>query len=138
MAGSLSQFGCYNTKGAVVNPADAGGGHTWDEQCPVPKKKQSQKTYDYRSDYQQKKNKSKDQCPIDQQNKAGFKELPNSENFSYNMYQGRGLKKQAQKVWKNPKAKQEVLRMLERFGDENAKIQEKPLTGFKKLTACSC
>ena len=50
------------------------------------------------------------------------------------MDQGRGLKNQAKKVWKNPKAKQEVLRMLNRFGDENANIQEKPLKGFKSLT----
>ena len=50
------------------------------------------------------------------------------------MDQGRGLKKQAKKVWKNTKAKKEVLRMLKRFGDENANIQEKPLTGFKDLT----
>jgi len=75
-----------------------------------------------------------DQCRIDQQNKAGFKELPDSKNFSYNMEQGRGLKKQAEKVWKNNKAKQEVLRMLKRFDDENANIQEKPLKGFKNLT----
>ena len=28
----------------------------------------------------------------------------------------------------------EVLRMLKRFGDKNANMQEKPLKGFKKLT----
>jgi hypothetical protein len=66
--------------------------------------------------------------------KAGFKRLPDSENFSYDMEQGRGLRKQGQKVWKNKKAKQEVLRMLKRFNDENSSIQEKPLKSFKKLT----
>jgi hypothetical protein len=68
------------------------------------------------------------------ENKAGFKELPDGKNFSYNMEQGRGLKKKAKKVWKNDKAKQEVLRMLNRFDDENANIQEKSLKGFKNLT----
>jgi len=65
-------------------------------------------------------------------NKAGFDELPDSTNFSYDMEQGRGLKKQAKKVWRNPKAKKEILNMLERF--DNEEIQEKPLEGFRKLT----
>ena len=39
------------------------------------------------------------------------------------MDQGRGLKNQAKKVWKNPKAKKEVLRMLNRFDEENTDIQ---------------
>jgi hypothetical protein len=73
-----------------------------------------------------------DQCRLE--SKASFKELPDGKNFLYNMDQGRGLKNQAKKVWKNPKAKQEVLRMLNRFDDENANIQEKPLKGFKSLT----
>ena len=73
-----------------------------------------------------------DQC--DQQNKAGFKELPDGQNFVYDMNQGQGLIKQAEKVWKNPKAKKEVLRMLNRFDDKNANLQEKPLKGFKNLT----
>ena len=113
-----------------------GGNAEFYDNNPSSKKQQSQesKTFDYRSNDPQKKKKSKDQCSIDQQNKGGLNKLPDIENFSYNMDQGHGLKKQAQKVWKNPKAKQEVLRMLERFGDENAKIQEKPLTGFKNLT----
>ncbi|NNF85096.1 MAG: hypothetical protein HKM26_00985, partial [Winogradskyella sp.] len=50
------------------------------------------------------------------------------------MEQGSGLKKQAKRVWKNPKAKKEVLTMLDRFDDQNTNIQEKPLRGFKNLT----
>lgn len=41
---------------------------------------------------------------------------------------------QVRKNRKNPKAKKEVLRMLKRFDDENANIQENPLKGFKNLT----
>ena len=73
-----------------------------------------------------------DECRLE--SKAGFKELPDGKNFLCNIDQGHGLKNQAKKVWKNPKAKQEVLRMLNRFDDENANIQEKPLKGFKNLT----
>jgi len=73
-----------------------------------------------------------DECRLE--SKAGFNELPDSKNFLYDMDQGRGLKNQAKKVWKNPKAKEEVLRMLNRFDDENSSIQEKPLKGFKNLT----
>jgi len=50
------------------------------------------------------------------------------------MEQGRDLKKLANKIWKNNKAKPKVLRMLKRFDDKNVKIQEKPLKGFKNLT----
>lgn len=50
------------------------------------------------------------------------------------MDQGRSLKNDAKRVWKNPKAKKEVLRMLKRFDDQNADLQEKPLKGFKNLT----
>ena len=73
-----------------------------------------------------------DQCRLE--SKAGFKKLPDGKNFSYNMQQGRGLKNQAKRVWKNPKAKKEVLTMLDRFDDENTNIEEKPLRGFKTLT----
>jgi len=67
-------------------------------------------------------------------NKAGFDELPDSIKFSYYMEQGRGLKKQARKVWQNPKAKKEILSMLEKFDKEDRQIEEKPLEGFRKLT----
>ena len=43
----------------------------------------------------------KDECRLE--SKAGFKELPDAKNFLYNMDQGRGLKNQAKKVWKNAK-----------------------------------
>ena len=50
------------------------------------------------------------------------------------MDQGRGLKKQARKVWHNPKAKKEILSILEKFDNEDGQVQEKPLEGFRKLT----
>ena len=66
--------------------------------------------------------------------KAGFEELPDSEKFSYDMNQGRGLKSKAKKVLRNPKAKKEVLSMLEKFGNGDGEIEEKSFTGFRKLT----
>lgn len=65
---------------------------------------------------------------------TGFEELPESTKFSYDMEQGRGLKNQARKVWQNPKAKKEILSMLEKFDKEDREIQEKSLKGFRKLT----
>jgi hypothetical protein len=74
--------------GAVANPAGAGGGGgapEFDDNSPVLNKEQSQESktfdYDYRSNDPKKKKQSKDQCSIDEQNKAGFKELPDSEKF---------------------------------------------------------
>lgn len=66
--------------------------------------------------------------------KAGFKELPDGKSFVYDMDQGHGLIKKAEKVWKNPKAKKEVINLLKRFDNENADVEEKPLKGFKNLT----
>jgi hypothetical protein len=48
------------------------------------------------------------------QNKAGIGELPDSSKFIYNL-EGKAAKKAVEKVWKNPKAKKEVLDGLERM-----------------------
>lgn len=74
----------------------------------------------------------KNTCSL--KSKAGLKGLPDGKNFVYDMDQGRGLKKLAKRVWKNSEAKKEVLRMLSRFDDENANIQEKAIQGFNDLT----
>jgi|SRR5687768_10750221 len=66
--------------------------------------------------------------------KANLKGLPDGKNFVYNMDQGNGLRKLAKKVWRNYEAKKEVLRMLSRFDDENANLQEKALQGFNDLS----
>ena len=69
--------------GAGANPAGAGGGGggaEFDDQCPVPKKEQSQESntpthYSTSKSKKKKKQSSEDQCPIDEQNKAGIDEL---------------------------------------------------------------
>jgi hypothetical protein len=94
--------------GASANPAGAGGGGgdaELDHQCPLPKKQQSQEsesfTY-YDSRYQKKKKQSsEDQCLIDEQNKAGIDELPNSFKFIYKL-ETKTARKALKKVWKNP------------------------------------
>jgi hypothetical protein len=56
-----------NGLGAAANPAGAGGGaDEFDDQCPVPKKEQSQKPeiFDDRSNYSKKKKKSSQQCEL--------------------------------------------------------------------------
>lgn len=66
-----------------------------------------------------------DQCRLE--SKAGFKELPDSKHFSYDMEEGSGLKKQAKRVTRNPKAKQELLTMLDRFDDQTYLTYKKNL-----------
>jgi len=66
------------------------------------------------------------------QNKAGMDELPDSDIFSYDIINS--LKKEVKRVWKNPKAKKETLRLLERFGDKNSKIQQKYIKSLTRVT----
>ena len=82
--------------GAGANPAGAGGGGgagEFDDQCSVPENKKSQESksdYDYplnapNLNASKKKKQSQDQCSIDEQNKAGIDELPDSSEFIYNL-----------------------------------------------------
>jgi hypothetical protein len=54
------------------------------------------------------------QCSIDQQNKAGIDELPDSSEFIYNL-ETKTARKALKKVWKNPEAKKEVLAGLDKM-----------------------
>lgn len=126
--------------GAGANPAGAGGGGgaaEFDGSVSKEQKSQESETfdYDYRSNHPQKKKKSKDQCPIDEQNKAGIDELPDSSEFIYNL-ETKTAKKALKKVWKNPEAKKEVLAGLDRMNKgELLPRNQKNFKGFKtKLT----
>jgi hypothetical protein len=69
----------------------------------------------------------------DEQNKAGIDELPNSSKFVYKL-ETKTAKKTLQKVWKNPKAKKEVLAGLDRMNKgELLPRNQKPFKGFKTL-----
>lgn len=112
------------------------GAAEFDDQCSVPNKEQLQEsesfTYD---DYRYKKNKkrSKDQCPIDEQNKAGIDELPDGSEFIYNL-ETKAAKKALKKVWKNLEAKKEVLAGLDRMNKgELLPRNQKNFKGFKTL-----
>ena len=124
--------------GAGANPAGAGGGGgaaEFDGSVSKEQKSQESETfdYDYRSNHPQKKKKSKDQCPIDEQNKAGIDELPDSSEFIYNL-ETKTAKKALKKVWKNPEAKKEVLAGLDRMNKgELLPRNQKNFKGFKKL-----
>ena len=96
--------------GAGANPAGGGNGGEapeFDDQCPVPKKEQSQesKTFDYSPNDPQKKKKSKDQCPIDQPEV--------NESFKSN----RSLKKVTNRALGNQDVKREYTRILKRIGE---------------------
>jgi len=126
--------------GANANPAGAGGGggaSEFDDQCPVPENQKSQESkvfgYDYPSNAPKKKKQSEDQCPIDEQNKAGIDELPDSSEFIYNL-ETKTAKKALKKVWKNPEAKKEVLAGLDRMNKGELLLQnQKNFKGFKTL-----
>jgi hypothetical protein len=117
--------------GATPNP---GGAAEFDDNSP---KKQSQESktfdHDYRSSNKKKKDKSKDQCPINEQNKAGIDELPDSSEFTYNL-ETKAAKKALKTVWKNSDAKKEVLAGLDRMDKgELLPRNQKHLKGFKTL-----
>ena len=125
--------------GAGANPAGAGGGGgaaEFDDQCSVPENKKSQESksdYDYPLNAPKKKKQSQDQCSIDEQNKAGIDELPDSSEFIYNL-ETKTARKALKKVWINPEAKKEVLAGLDKMN--NGKLlprNQKNFKGFKTL-----
>ena len=126
--------------GAGANPAGAGNGGgapEFDDQCPVPENKKSQESksdYDYPSNASKKKKQSSDdQCPIDEQNKAGIDELPDSSEFIYKL-ETKTARKALKNVWKNPEAKKEVLAGLDRMNKgELLPRNQKNFKGFKTL-----
>ena len=127
--------------GAGANPAGAGGGggnaKFDDDQCPVPKKQQSEEsesfTYDDYRYQKKKKQSSENQCPIDEQNKAGIDELPDSLKYRYEI-EGKAAKQELQRVWKDPETKKETLSKLKKINNgELTPRNQKSLTGFKKL-----
>ena len=125
--------------GAGANPAGAGGGGgaaEFDDQCSVPENKKSQESksdYDYPLNAPKKKKQSQDQCSIDEQNKAGIDELPDSSEFIYKL-ETKTARKALKNVWKNPEAKKEVLAGLDKMN--NGKLlprNQKNFKGFKTL-----
>ena len=96
--------------GAAPNPAGAvggGGAAEFDDKYPVPEKGQESKTFDgdYRSNYPKNKNKSEDQCPIDQPEV--------NESFKYNS----SLKKVTKRALGNQDVKREYERIQKRIGE---------------------
>lgn len=128
--------------GAVANPTGAsgrGGDPEFDDQCPIPENQKSQESkvseYDYPSNApkKEKKKKSQDQCSIDEQNKAGIDELPDSSEYIYKL-ETKTARKVLKTVWKNTEAKKEVLAGLDRMDKgELLPRNQKNFKGFKTL-----
>ena len=119
-----------------ANPGGAGNnGGVGDPEFPVPKKQQSQESESFTyNDYRSKKKKeSAEQCELDEQNKGGIDELPNSSEFFYKL-ETKTARKALKKVWKNPEAKKEVLAGLDRMNKgELLPRNQKNFKGFKTL-----
>lgn len=124
--------------GAPAGAGNRGGPAEFDDQCPVPNKKQSQelKTFDYNypsNDPKKKKQSSEDQWLIDEQNKAGVDELPDSSQFIYKL-ETKTARKALKNVWKNSEAKKEVLAGLDTMNKgELLPRNQKNFKGFKTL-----
>lgn len=127
--------------GLGANPAGAGGGGVEfdDDQCLAPKEQQQGQESDRNefesiiSNSKKKKKKKQDQCSIDEQNKAGIDELPDSSKFIYKL-ETKTARKALKKVWKNPEAKKEVLAGLDRMDrGELLPRNQKDFKGFKTL-----
>lgn len=74
-----------------------------------------------------------DQCPIHEQKKGGFDELPNSSKYIYNL-ETKTARRALKRVWKNPNAQQEVLAGLKKIDKgELLPRNQKDFKGFKSL-----
>jgi len=72
-------------------------------------------------------------CSIDEQNKGSIDELPNSSEYLYKL-ETKTARKALKKVWKNPRAKKEVLAGLDRINKvELLPRNQKTFKGFKTL-----
>jgi hypothetical protein len=74
-----------------------------------------------------------DQCSIDEQNKAGIDELPDSSEYIYNL-ETKTARKALKTVWKNTEAKKEVLAGLDKMNSGKLLPRNKKnFKGFKTL-----
>jgi hypothetical protein len=109
--------------GGGANPAGAGGGGEnpeFDDQSPVPNKKQSQesKTFDYRSNDPKNKKKSKDQCELDENVKAEKIEIV------YKIKENPALVREAERAGRDQDAQRSVNNLIEQLslGNQNPGI----------------
>lgn len=118
-----------NPAGAGDDPGGAAGNFELDNKGPLSKSQES-KSFTYDDSRYQKK---KDECPIDEQNKGNIDELPNSSEYIYKL-ETKTARKAIQRVWKNPRAKKEVLAGLDRMNKgELLSRNQKDFKGFKTL-----
>ena len=122
--------------GAAGNPAGAGGGGAYnelDDILPIPDKQKLDQNNPEHPSFYSKKKKSAEQCLIDEQNKGGIDELPDSSKVIYNL-ETKAAKQTLRKIWKNPEAKKEVLAGLARIDrGELLPRNQKNFKGFKTL-----
>jgi len=112
--------------GTVANPAGAGDGSgnaQFDDNSPVPEKGQESKTFDYnyRPNYSKNKNKSAEQCELDENVKAEKKEIVNR------IKEDSGLVRAAKEACKNVEVQEGINDLEEKLiqGHENPGIGRK-------------
>jgi hypothetical protein len=122
--------------GAGANPAGAGGGGgaaEFDDQCPAPKKKQSQESKTFDSDYRSndpKKKRSAEQCELDENVKDAKIEIV------YKIKENPALVREAERMGKDQAAQKDVNNLIEQLslGNENPGIGNRRVKGLKSVS----
>ena len=103
----------------------------------IPDKTQKKESKNFTDDtylYKNKKKKKKsseDQTSINKENKAGIDELLDSSEFTYKL-ETKTSKNRLRRVWKNPRAKKEVLAGLNNMNNKQFfQSHKKDFKGFK-------
>jgi hypothetical protein len=123
--------------GAGANPAGAGGeggAAEFDDNSPVPNKKQSQQSktfdYDYRSNDPKKKKQSAEQCKLDENVKDGKIEIV------YGIKENPALVRESKRISKDQAAKKDVNNLIEQLslGNDNPGIGNRRVKGLKNVS----
>jgi putative component of toxin-antitoxin plasmid stabilization module len=117
--------------GAGGNPAGAGGNLEFNDNCPVPKKEQSETSdYDYRFNSQKKKKQSAEQFELDEN--VEVKKIDIVDRIKENPRLGR----EAEKIIKDQAAQRDINHLIEQLSlnNKNPGTHNKKVDGLKNVT----
>ena len=118
----------------VGNPAGAGGGASFDDQCPVPENQKSQESktfeYDSRSNSPKKKKKLAEQCELDENVTDGKIEIV------YRIKENPALIREAERMGRDQAAQKDVNNLIEQLslGNDNPGIGNRRVKNLKNVS----